>query len=89
MAISEEERGFLFFIGWGGQDGVMAGGMEAENHFRAPGMFETIALGADGNTAIGADFDRGTNTPNIRPPRTSGDGAQDGPFFFLGAVPGL
>ena len=67
----------------------MAGGMEAQNHFGAPRMFEAVALGADGNTAIGADFDRGANTPNIRPPRTSGDGAQDGTFFFLGTVPSL
>jgi len=52
-------------------------------------MFDAEALGADGNTAIGADFDRGANTPNIRPPRTSGDWAQDGTFFFLGAVPSL
>ena len=67
----------------------MAAGMEAQNHFGPPRMFEAVALGADGNTAIGADFDRGANTPNIRPPRTSGDGAQDGAFFLLGAVPGL
>src|SRR5580704_4565600 len=52
-------------------------------------MFEAVSLGADGNTAIGTDFDGGAETPNIRPPRTSGDGAQDGAFFLLGAVPGL
>ena len=89
MAIGKEDRRFLIFVGWGGQDGVMAGRVEAQNDLGAPGMFDAEALRADGDTAIGADFDRGANTPNIRPPRTSGDRAQDGPFFFLGAIPGL
>ena len=67
----------------------MASGVEAQNHFGASRIFEAEALGADGNTAIGADFDGGANAPNIRPPGTSGDGAQDGTLFFLGAVPSL
>lgn len=67
----------------------MAGGMEAQDDFGAPRMFEAVALGADRNAAIGADFDGGANTPNIRPPWTSGDRAQNGTFFFLGTVPGL
>ncbi len=52
-------------------------------------MFKAVALWADGNTAIGADPDGGANAPNIRPPRTPGDGGQDGAVFLLGAVPGL
>ena len=89
MAIGEEERGLLLFIWRRGQDGMMAGGMEAQDDFGAPRMFEAVALGADRNAAIGADFDGGANTPNIRPPWTSGDRAQNGTFFFLGTVPGL
>jgi hypothetical protein len=89
LAISEEDGGFLFFIRRSGQDGVVAGGMEAQDYFCAPGILEAVALGADGHAAIGADFDGGANAPNIRPPRTSGDGAQDRTFFFLGAVPSL
>ena len=68
---------------------MMAGGMEAQNDFGTAGIFEAEALWADGNTSIGADFDGGANTPNVRPPRTSGDGAQNGAFFLLGAVPSL
>ena len=67
----------------------MAGGMEAQNDFCPPGMLHAEALWADGNTAIGTNFDGGANAPNIRPPRTSGGWAQDGSLFFLGAVPGL
>ena len=89
LAIGKEECGLLIFVWWGGQDGVVACGMEAQNHFGPAGMFDAEALGADGNTAIGADLEVGANTPNIRPPRTSGGWAQDGAFFFLGAVPGL
>ena len=89
LAMGKEERRLLIFIRWRGQDGVMAGGMEAQNDFSPWGMFDTEALGADGNAAIGADLDRGANTPNIRPPRTSVDWAQDGSPFFPGAVPGL
>ena len=67
----------------------MAGRMEAQNHFCPPGMLDAEALWADGNAAVGTDFDGGANTPNIRPPRTSGGWAQDRSLFFLGAVPGL
>jgi hypothetical protein len=89
LAIGKEDGGFLFFIRRGGQDRVMAGGMEAQDHFSAARILEAVALGADWNTTIGADFDGGANAPNVRPPRTLGDGAQDGAFFFLSAVPGL
>ena len=79
----------MVFIGWGGEDGVMAGGMEAENDFGAGWMFEAQALGADGNAAIGADLDGGADTPNIRPPGAARGGAQDGALFLFGEVPGL
>jgi len=67
----------------------MASGMEAQNHFAPPGMLDAEAMGADGHTAVAADLDRGANAPNIRPPRASADGAQDGSLLFLGAIPGL
>ena len=67
----------------------MAAGMEAQHHLGARGTFDTEALGADGNAAIGADLERSADTPNIRPPRAARGWAQDGPLFFLGEFPGL
>ena len=67
----------------------MAHGMEAQHLFGPSGMLDIEALGADGNTAIGADFDGGANAPNTRPTSTSEGWAQDGSLFFVGAVPGL
>ncbi len=43
----------------GRQDGVVAGGMEAENDGGSPRMFQSNAIGTDGNSAIGSDFERG------------------------------
>lgn len=67
----------------------MAGWMEAENHLGAWGMFDAKALGADGNAAIGSDFEGSANAPDIRPPRAGRGWAQDRPFFFLGKFPGF
>ena len=67
----------------------MAGGMEAQNDPGAWRTFDAEALAADGNAAIGADLERGANTPNIRPPRAGGGWTQNGPFFFLGEFPGF
>src|ERR1700677_2458437 len=89
LAICKEDCRLLLFIWWRGQDGMMARGMEAQNDFGPSGMFDAEALGTDGNTALGANFDGGAKAPNIRPPSTSGGWAQDGSFFFLGAVPGF
>ena len=87
-AICKKEHGFLIFIWWRGQNRVMACGMEAQNDLGARGMFDPEALSADGNAAIGADFDGGTETPNIRPPWAARGCAQDGSFFLLGQFPG-
>ena len=60
----------------------MAGGMEAEDYFGAWWTLDTQALGADGNAAIGTDFEGGAYAPNIRPPGATRGWAQDGAFFF-------
>ena len=78
----------MILIGWCGQDGVMAGGMEAENDFGARRTLDAEALGADGDTAIGPDFEGSTYAPNIRPPGARRGWAQDGPFFLYGKFPG-
>ena len=66
----------------------MAGRMEAEDYFAARGTFDSEALGADGNAAVGADPERGAEAPNIGPPRAARGWAQDGPLFFFGEFPG-
>ena len=86
--IGEEEDGFLFEIGWGGQDGMVAGGMETEDDFGFGGFFHAQPLGSDGQAAIAADFYIGAHAPDIGPPRTAGCGAPDGTFFFSGLIPG-
>ena len=78
----------MFFIWWRGQNGVMTGGMEAKDGFGARRPFDAEALGADGNPAIGTDFERRADTPNIRPPRAAWSWAQNGAFFFFGEFPG-
>ena len=67
----------------------MAAGMEAQDYFGTGGMFNAQALGADRHAAVGADLEGCADTPNIRPPRAAGGGAQDGALFLLGEFPGL
>ena len=67
----------------------MAAGMEAQNDFCARRPFDAQTLCADWNAAIGADLNRGANTPNIRPPGATRGRAQDGALFFLCQFPGL
>ena len=78
----------MVFVRLGGQNGVMACGMEAQNGFGARGVFDPEALSADGNAAIGADLDGGAEAPNIRPPGAARGWAQDGSFFLFGQFPG-
>ena len=66
----------------------MAGGMEAENDFGARRTLDAEALGADGNPAIGPDFEGSAYAPNIGPPGATRGWAQDGAFFFYGKFPG-
>jgi len=89
LAIGKEEHRFLFFVGLRGQDGVVAGGMEAENDLGARGALHTEAEGTDDNAAIGADLNGGADAPNIRPPRASRGWAQHGPLCLRGHCPGL
>ena len=63
-------------------------GVEAEEDFGPCGISEADALGADGDTPIGADLDSGAHAPNIRPPRAARRGAQDRTFLQPGQIPG-
>ena len=80
--VSEKQVGFLLGVGGVGQDGVMAGGMVAEDDFGAGWLFEAEAFGANGDAAIVADFDWGADAPDLRPPRTDRRGAQHGTLGF-------
>src|ERR1039457_5108743 len=46
-------------------------------------------LGADGHTAIRADFDGSALAPDEGPPGAARDGTQDAAFLLLSTVPGL
>ena len=46
-------------------------------------------LGADGHTAIRADFDGRALAPDEGPPGAARDGTQDAAFLFMSTVPGL
>ena len=61
--------------------------MKAQNDFCARGTFDAQALCADWDASIGAGFDQGANTPNIRPPGAVGGLAQDRAVFFFGQIP--
>ena len=78
----------MFFIRSGGEDGMMAGGMEAEDDSGTGRVFEAKALTADGDPSIGTDPQRGANAPNIRPPRAMRGRTDDGTLFLFGQVPG-
>jgi hypothetical protein len=74
---------------WSGENGVMAGRVMAEDDFGTWRDMDAEELGADGDAAVGADFDVGALTPHKRPPRALGDWTQNGTFLFEGEVPGL
>ena len=80
---------FGLWIGWGGEDGVVAAGVMTEDDLVSGQGFDPEALGADRHAAIGADFDFDAFTPDKGPPRTARDRAQGGALFFPSGVPGL
>jgi hypothetical protein len=86
--IGEEDWGFGFVTGLGGEDRVVPTGMLAEDDWGARRDFETEALGADGCATVVADFDGGAHAPHEGPPRTRRHGLQHGALFLFGGVPG-
>jgi hypothetical protein len=89
LAVGEKECWFGIFVGWGGQYGVVAGGMETKDHLGTRRVFESEALGADGYAAIGADFDVRADAPNKGPPGAAWGRPEDGAFLLAGKFPGL
>ena len=78
----------MVFVGWRGQDGVVACGVEAENYFGAWSSFNAEAVGADGHATVGSDLEGRADAPNLGPPRAAGGWAQHGALFFFGQFPG-
>ncbi len=79
----------MLVIGGVGEDGVMAGGMQAEADFGAGRSFDPQALGADGDASVVTHAEEGALAPDLRPPRTRRDRTQDGAFFFQRRGPRL
>ena len=71
------------------QDGVMAGGMKAQNHSGARGALDLETLDANRNAAVGTDLDRRTDAPNVRPPRAAWGWTKNGPLFLFRGLPSM
>jgi hypothetical protein len=67
----------------------MAGRMMAENGLGTWRGMDAEELGADGDSAVGADFEDSALTPDKGPPRALGDRAQNGAFLLESEVPSL
>ena len=81
------DDGLGFWIGLVGQDRVVAGGMVAEDQFSGGRSLDPEELGADGHTAIRADFDGSAQAPDERPPGAARDGTQNAAFLRLSQGP--
>ena len=71
-AVGKKQDGLLLGGGCGGQDGVVVGGVQAEDHFGAGRFFDPGAFGANGDTAIVAHAEGGAHAPDVGPPRIPG-----------------
>jgi len=87
--VGENDDGFGLRMGMGPQLRVVARRMVTENGFGTGRSFDAQELGADGNAAVGTDFDLGAQAPDKGPPGAVGFGAQRGAFFFKRQVPGF
>ena len=87
--VGEENNGFGIFLWRGGQHGVVAGGVKAENDFGARACLNAQGVGADGDAPIAAHFKGAAQAPDEGPPGALGNGAEGRAFFFEGQLPGL
>lgn len=60
-----------------------------EYELRGGRCLDSEELGADGHTAIRADFDGSALAPDEGPPGAARNGTQDAAFLLLSAIPGL
>lgn len=84
----EEEKRALA-LGWSSlEDGVVTVWMKAADELGTWRLIDAQALPAEGEAAVGLDFDRGALALDIGPPGTVGRGPQRGAFFAVGQIPG-
>ena len=75
-------------VGWGlAEDGDVAIWVEAVDEASAGWSLDAQAGGADGDAAVGLDFDGGTLAEDEGPPRAFGSRAQSGSAFLFGESP--
>ena len=87
-AVGEQEDGFGGGNGRSGEHGVMAGGVQTQDHFAPGRLFDPQPLRADGGPAIRADCQWGPDAPDIVPPRAARDRPHHGAVFLPGLIPG-
>ena len=75
-----EQGGLSGVMGWGGQEGKVAVGMDAADEFGTWRVIDGQALGTDGNAAIVADLHCRALTPDIGPPGAARSGTQERAF---------
>ena len=74
----QEQRGAFAGLGFVGKDADGAVGLEAVDDACAGGHADAQAFVADGHAPVGADFERGAQALDIRPPGTTREGALGG-----------
>ena len=83
-----EEKDGAFVLGRRGEeDGVVAVGIDAAGDHGAGRLFDAQALCGDGDAAVRADAGLRACAPDVRPPRATRGGAQDGSVFLAGEIP--
>ena len=86
--ICKQEYGFGFLVWLGGQEGVVARGVQIEDELDAGRFSQAEALRADRHASIRADFESCAQAPDIRPPRAALGRPDRRPVFFFGLIPG-
>lgn len=83
----EEELRFGVVRRFVAEDGDVAIGMEAVDETGARRSLYAKAAGSCGDAAVWLDGDRGTEAPDVGPPRAAGSWPQRGAAFLLGGLP--
>src|ERR1700722_20373470 len=84
----EQNGGFLVFFGFVLEDGDVAVWLERVNYAGARSDARAQSFMTDGHAPVGADFQRGAQTPDVRPPGAAGWWAQDRAIFPAGFLRG-
>jgi len=84
----EEELGFCAVSWRVAEDGDVGIWVEAVDETSARRSLDAEAAGADGDPTVGLDFDGGSLTEDVGPPRAFGWRAERGAAFLLGGLPG-